>query len=165
MPAKGQNPCSRHCEERLRRSNPCFRKGIDGLLRGACHRARIRATRWLAMTKKRTKRATFQPPFRRWFGAHYWQVYLRPSSPRNGVPGMQTRFPCQRATLITAAMTSLRAAEAASMRSVVGGHHHQRIRHPERFPARALTKYSARTSERSTVAVDRDATNMVLRIG
>src|SRR5260370_26101820 len=39
-----------HCEERLRRSNPCFRKGIDGLLRGACHRARIRATRWLAMT-------------------------------------------------------------------------------------------------------------------
>jgi hypothetical protein len=25
------------------------RKGKDGLLRGACHRARIRATRWLAM--------------------------------------------------------------------------------------------------------------------
>jgi hypothetical protein len=24
----------------------------DGLLRGACHRARIRATRWLAMTRK-----------------------------------------------------------------------------------------------------------------
>src|SRR5258706_9813676 len=24
--------------------------GADGLLRGACHRARIRATRWLAMT-------------------------------------------------------------------------------------------------------------------
>jgi hypothetical protein len=23
---------------------------LDGLLRGACHRARIRATRWLAMT-------------------------------------------------------------------------------------------------------------------
>ena len=26
----------------------------DGLLRGACHRARIRATRWLAMTSKHT---------------------------------------------------------------------------------------------------------------
>jgi hypothetical protein len=25
---------------------------IDGLLRGACHRARIRATRWLAMTAR-----------------------------------------------------------------------------------------------------------------
>jgi hypothetical protein len=25
---------------------------IDGLLRGACHRARIRATRWLAMTEE-----------------------------------------------------------------------------------------------------------------
>ncbi len=40
----------RHCEERLRRSNPWRRKRRDGLLRGACHRARIRATRWLAMT-------------------------------------------------------------------------------------------------------------------
>ena len=30
---------------------------LDGLLRGACHRARIRATRWLAMTRK--ERATF----------------------------------------------------------------------------------------------------------
>jgi hypothetical protein len=42
----------RHCEELLRRSNPaslpCAKKA--GLLRGACHRARIRATRWLAMT-------------------------------------------------------------------------------------------------------------------
>jgi hypothetical protein len=26
----------------------------DGLLRGACHRARVRATRWLAMTKSVT---------------------------------------------------------------------------------------------------------------
>ena len=26
----------------------------DGLLRGACHRARIRATRWIAMTSKRS---------------------------------------------------------------------------------------------------------------
>src|SRR3979490_332880 len=31
-----------------RRSNPALRR--HGLLRGACHRARIRATRWLAMT-------------------------------------------------------------------------------------------------------------------
>src|SRR2546430_1118815 len=41
---------SRHCEERLRRSNPYLRMPRYGLLRGACHRARIRATRWLAMT-------------------------------------------------------------------------------------------------------------------
>src|SRR5258708_39944790 len=27
-----------------------FRRGANGLLRGACHRARVRATRWLAMT-------------------------------------------------------------------------------------------------------------------
>jgi hypothetical protein len=40
----------RHCEEHLRRSNPCLSELRDGLLRGACHRARIRATRWLAMT-------------------------------------------------------------------------------------------------------------------
>jgi hypothetical protein len=32
-----------------RGSNPVFRCG-PGLLRGACHRARMRATRWLAMT-------------------------------------------------------------------------------------------------------------------
>jgi hypothetical protein len=37
---------------RAKRSNPSFREGKNGLLRrGACHRARIRATRWLlAMT-------------------------------------------------------------------------------------------------------------------
>src|SRR5665213_1620170 len=40
----------RHCEEHLRRSNPWLRSPQDGLLRGACHRARVRATRWLAMT-------------------------------------------------------------------------------------------------------------------
>src|SRR5260370_33476606 len=34
-----------------RRSNPAF--SGHGLLRGACHRARIRATRWLAMTVPR----------------------------------------------------------------------------------------------------------------
>jgi hypothetical protein len=33
-----------------RRSNPSFFLLRDGLLRGACHRARIRATRWPAMT-------------------------------------------------------------------------------------------------------------------
>src|SRR5437763_14610055 len=34
-------------------SNPdYFRLLVSGLLRGACHRARIRATRWLAMTPK-----------------------------------------------------------------------------------------------------------------
>jgi hypothetical protein len=38
----------RHCERN--RSNPSRSKRIGGLLHGACHRARIRATRWLAMT-------------------------------------------------------------------------------------------------------------------
>jgi len=38
----------RHCEERMRRSNPVLRG--SSLLRGARHRARVRATRWLAMT-------------------------------------------------------------------------------------------------------------------
>src|SRR6266851_8307336 len=33
-----------------RRSNPFFLLRHYGLLRGACHRACIRATRWLAMT-------------------------------------------------------------------------------------------------------------------
>ena len=55
------------CEERKRRSNPPFLYGLmdcfaslamtarlDGLLRGACHQARIRATRWLAMTERVT---------------------------------------------------------------------------------------------------------------
>src|SRR5258708_8598010 len=38
----------RHCEEHLRRSNPSSR--CHGLLRGACHRARVRATHWPSMT-------------------------------------------------------------------------------------------------------------------
>src|SRR5260370_22245419 len=41
--------CLRHCEERSDRSNPVLACD-SGLLRGACDRARIRATRWLAMT-------------------------------------------------------------------------------------------------------------------
>src|SRR3954453_24250521 len=50
---KGGEDLSRRCEERLRRSNPCLSLWRDGWLRGACHRARIRATRWLAMTDER----------------------------------------------------------------------------------------------------------------
>src|SRR6267154_5110089 len=41
--------CDRHCEEQSGRSNPVFLCD-SGLLRGACHGARIRATPWLAMT-------------------------------------------------------------------------------------------------------------------
>src|SRR5439155_25532783 len=33
-------------------SNPSRRGGIMDCFRGACHRARVRATRWLAMTKR-----------------------------------------------------------------------------------------------------------------
>ena len=40
----------RHCEERSDEAIHSFFTPQDGLLRGACHRARIRATRWLAMT-------------------------------------------------------------------------------------------------------------------
>src|SRR5258708_23892504 len=35
---------------RAQRSNPFLLGARHGLLRGACHRARVRATRWLAMT-------------------------------------------------------------------------------------------------------------------
>jgi hypothetical protein len=53
-------PLHRHClgqtrrvcaRERSDRSNPHLLRG-NGLLRGARHRARVRATRWLAMTAK-----------------------------------------------------------------------------------------------------------------
>jgi len=44
-----------------------------GMLRGACHRARIRATRWLAMTRSRTwfkfqtaTRSSFRGAAKRW---------------------------------------------------------------------------------------------------
>jgi hypothetical protein len=43
----------RHCEQRELRSNPVWL--ASGLLRGVYHRARIRATRWLAMTITRRK--------------------------------------------------------------------------------------------------------------
>ena len=42
----------RHCERSEAIHSSFTRR--DGLLRGACHRARIRATRWLAMTTKHT---------------------------------------------------------------------------------------------------------------
>src|ERR1700704_6089354 len=42
----------RHCERSEAIHSSFARR--DGLLRGACHRARIRATRWLAMTAKHT---------------------------------------------------------------------------------------------------------------
>jgi hypothetical protein len=43
----------RHCEERSDEAihSLCCE---NGLLRGACHRARVRATRWLAMTEVKT---------------------------------------------------------------------------------------------------------------
>jgi len=41
----------RHCEERSEEAIHSSICGANyGLLRGACHRARVRATRWLAMT-------------------------------------------------------------------------------------------------------------------
>ena len=63
---------NRHCEERQRRlvrrsstseggSNPFLRRRRSGLLRGACHRPRIRATRWLAMTILDTRARQIDP--------------------------------------------------------------------------------------------------------
>jgi hypothetical protein len=40
----------RHCEERRDEAIQLSFRGKAGLLRGVYHRARIRATRWLAMT-------------------------------------------------------------------------------------------------------------------
>jgi hypothetical protein len=57
----GQAP-ERHCEERSDRSNPFFPCCL-GLLRGACHRPRVRATRWLAMTTKEKGRLVSQAAF------------------------------------------------------------------------------------------------------
>jgi len=51
----------RHCEERQRRSNPCLHNWRNGSLCGACHRARIRTTRWLAMTKQRALEKAWSP--------------------------------------------------------------------------------------------------------
>jgi hypothetical protein len=48
--AAGCKAASRHCEERSDEAIQLSFLLRDGLLRGANHRARIRATRWLAMT-------------------------------------------------------------------------------------------------------------------
>src|SRR6266446_2282584 len=40
--------------EATKQSNSHSAELLDGLLRGACHRARVRATRWLAMPGERT---------------------------------------------------------------------------------------------------------------
>jgi hypothetical protein len=50
----------RHCEERRDEATPFFARR-DGLLRGACHRARIRATRWLAMTLRERSASSLTP--------------------------------------------------------------------------------------------------------
>jgi hypothetical protein len=47
---RGAQRSFRHCEERSDEAIHSFFWRGNGLLRGACHRARIRATRWLAMT-------------------------------------------------------------------------------------------------------------------
>ncbi len=56
---------NRHCEERSDEAIHSFPL-LCGLLRGACHRARIRATRWLAMTARllRTREHALPLPLR-----------------------------------------------------------------------------------------------------
>jgi hypothetical protein len=110
------------CEERLRRSNPSRGKRRDGLLRGACHRARIRATRWLAMTRKHVC------PFSR----HGLPEVLRIRCPSLEERG---RRECR-----------VRAAPAVSCakRLRIGAHEHtgqrRTLRHP---PRNGFTAYSA----------------------
>jgi len=48
----------------------------DGLLRGACHRARIRATRWLAMTGRGSR----APHFPTHFGGRFSENAFGPST-------------------------------------------------------------------------------------
>src|SRR3982074_2252887 len=50
----------RHCEEHLRRSNPACAR-VAGLLRGACPRARVRATQWLAITLRGSRESPSSP--------------------------------------------------------------------------------------------------------
>ena len=45
---------------------------------------------------RRMEKAAFRPPFRASIPLPYWQICCRPSSPRNQVPGMQTK-PLRRA--------------------------------------------------------------------
>ena len=52
---------NRHCEERSDEAIHLSGMPRDGLLREACHRARIRATRWLAMTALSHPRKTKCP--------------------------------------------------------------------------------------------------------
>src|SRR6267154_4406309 len=48
--ARSRTRVCRHCEERSDEALHSFFARHDGLLRGACNRARVRATSWLAMT-------------------------------------------------------------------------------------------------------------------
>ena len=57
---------------RAERSNPCRGVGRDGLLRGACHRARVRATRWLAMTADGIAPYFTTPISRKYFSTPGW---------------------------------------------------------------------------------------------
>ena len=64
--ARTRNCVHRHCEERSDEAIHSSFVRQDGLLRGACHRARIRATRWLAMTVSAVGgQSEACPPFRR----------------------------------------------------------------------------------------------------
>src|SRR5208283_4311547 len=65
-----------------RRSNPFLRP--HGLLRGACHRARIRATRWLAMTRGAGMLATAPPKSK---GGHKARRFAETSPGHTGCPG------------------------------------------------------------------------------
>src|SRR5260370_149987 len=53
-PSQAKRRRDRHCEERSDEAIHSSFARRDGLLRVACHRARIRATRWLAMTVRHT---------------------------------------------------------------------------------------------------------------
>jgi hypothetical protein len=57
---------------------------------------RARTSALSSQRVRRMEKAAFRPPFRAQFRLPYWQICCRPSSPRNQVPGMQTK-PLRRA--------------------------------------------------------------------
>jgi hypothetical protein len=100
-----------------RRSNPVFLVA-SGLLRGACHRARIRATRWLAMTQTFTSsqddgskgRQSGSPAFRSACSVRQNGLRASRSASSREIPtsassrsssSLKSRRPCRRLSQIT----------------------------------------------------------------
>jgi hypothetical protein len=85
---------------RAQRSNPWLSKPRYGLLRGGCHRARIRATRWLAMTKWRQSVGWAKAQLRR---AHHLSPITHPNGGHASLcPPYRTKPICPTGDLLRA---------------------------------------------------------------